>query len=50
MIFVPYLSYQNWFRESLLNRDSPLPWTDVMRNLLPETQAYIEAAKSRRGK
>ena len=32
---------------SLLNRDAPLQWADVMKNLLPETQAYIETARSR---
>ena len=32
--------------ESLLNRDGPLGWADVMRSLLPETQAYIARAKS----
>ena len=35
---------------SLLNRDAPLPWADLMRSLLPETQAYIKAARSQRGK
>ena len=27
--------------ESLLNRDAPLRWAEVMRSLLPETQTYI---------
>ena len=27
--------------ESLLNRDAPLRWAQVMRSLLPETQTYI---------
>ena len=31
---------------SLLNRKAPLRWTDVMRSLLAETKAYIEAARS----
>ena len=31
---------------SLLNRDAPLKWADVMGSLLPETQAYIAKAKS----
>ena len=35
---------------TLLNRQEPLRWADVMRNLLPETQAYIETAKSQRDK
>ena len=35
---------------SLLNRDAPLSWADVMRSLLPETQAYIATARSQRDK
>ena len=35
---------------SLLNRDAPLSWADVMRSLLPETLAYIATASSRRDK
>ena len=35
---------------NLFNRDAPLQWADVMRSLLPETQAYIETAKSQRDK
>ena len=35
---------------SLLNRKAPLRWTDVMRSLLSETKAYIEAARSQRDK
>ena len=31
---------------SLLKRNAPLRWADVMRSLLPETQAYIAKAKS----
>ena len=34
--------------ENLLNRAAPLRWADVMRNLLPETQAYIAAMRSYR--
>ena len=29
----------------LFNRNAPLQWADVMKSLLPETQAYIEMAK-----
>ena len=36
--------------ESLLNRDAPLRWAEVMRSLLPETQAYIKTAKGQRDK
>ena len=35
---------------SLLNRQEPLRWADVMRNLLPETQAYIEMLRRQQGK
>ena len=35
---------------SLLNRQEPLRWADVMRNLLPETQEYIAAVSSQRDK
>ena len=35
---------------SLFNRDAPLQWADVMRSLLPETQAYIAAAGRQRDK
>ena len=35
---------------SLLNRQEPLRWANVMRNLLPETQAYIATAKSQQNK
>ena len=35
---------------SLLSRGAPLKWADVMRSLLPETQAYIAKAKSQRNK
>ena len=31
---------------SLLSRGAPVKWADVMRNLLPETQAYIDSASS----
>ena len=31
---------------SLLNRQEPLQWADVMRSLLSETQAYIETMRS----
>ena len=30
---------------SLLNREAPVPWADVMRNLLPETHAHINASR-----
>ena len=33
---------------SLLNRQEPLRWADVMRSLLPETQAYIKTMRSQR--
>ena len=36
--------------ESLLNRDALLRWAEVMRSLLPETQAYIKTAKGKRDK
>ena len=35
---------------SLLNRNTRLRWADVMKNLLPEAQAYIAAARSQRTK
>ena len=35
---------------TLLNRQEPLRWADVMRNLLSETQAYIETMRSQRDK
>ena len=35
---------------SLLSRGAPLKWADVMRSLLPDTQAYIATASSRRDK
>ena len=35
---------------SLLSRGAPLKWADVMRSLLPDTQAYILTASSRRDK
>ena len=35
---------------SLLNRTEPLRWAEVMKNLLPETQAYIKAAKGQQDK
>ena len=31
---------------TLLNRQEPLRWADVMRSLLPETQAYIKTMRS----
>ena len=36
--------------ESLLSRGAPLKWADVMRSLLPDMQAYILSASSRRDK
>ena len=36
--------------QSLLNRGAPLVWADVMRSLLPETQAHIAAVRSQRDK
>ena len=35
---------------SLLNRNTPLLWADVMTGLLPETQAHIAVARSRKTK
>ena len=35
---------------SLFNGDALLQWADVMRSLLPETQAYIAAAGRQRDK
>ena len=35
---------------SLLNRQEPIRWADVTRNLLPETQEYIETMRSQRDK
>ena len=35
---------------SLLSRGAPLKWADVMRSLLPDTQAYIATACSQRNK
>ena len=35
---------------SLLNRNTPLFWADVMKGLLPETQAHISVARSRKTK
>ena len=34
--------------ESLLNRDAPSLWADVMGSLLPETQSYIAGVRSHR--
>ena len=36
--------------ESLLNRDAPSLWADVMGSLLPETQSYIAGVRSQRDK
>ena len=30
---------------SLLNRNAPVRWADVMKNLRPETRAHIVAAR-----
>ena len=35
---------------SLLNRDAPIRWANVMKGLLPETQAHIEATSSQQAK
>ena len=36
--------------DSDTHRPAPLKWADVMRSLLPETQAYIATASSQRNK
>ena len=35
---------------SLINRTTPVQWADVMKSLLPDTQAYIAKAMSKRTK
>ena len=36
--------------ESLLNRDAPLQWADVMKSLSSERQAYIKKEEGQPGK